>query len=177
MSGPDQQSLVFIASITRTQGLEGAVRIRIAFEDERLFRTGRRVILQLGGKEMETEIESVSRQHGRWVAKFASIISISQAEEWIGAWIAVGKNELPAPEDGSYFTFDLEGCIVYANGQAVGPVRRLLDYGATSLLEVDRNGAEVLIPFAKAYLKQVDTAGKRIDVELPEGLIDLNERH
>ena len=65
---------------------------------------------------------------------------------------------------------------MYASGEPVGTVRRVLDYGQTSMLEVDRKGNEVLIPFVNAYLRKVDTAVKRIEVELPAGLIELNEK-
>jgi 16S rRNA processing protein RimM len=38
------------------------------------------------------------------------------------------------------------------------------------------NGAngEVLIPFAKSYLRKIDVAAKRVEMALPEGLVDLN---
>ncbi len=176
MSDPDHESLIPIASITRTQGLQGAVRVRIEFNDDRLFTPGRRVILGLNGRALETEIVDFRHRHGRWVTWLKSIESISEAEEWIGADLSIRKSDLPEVEEGSYFSFDLEGCTVYRDGQPMGSVKRLLDYGATSILEVDGNGKEILIPFVKAFLKEVDTADKRIEVELPEGLIDLNEK-
>jgi len=38
-----------------------------------------------------------------------------------------------------------------------------------------RAGAkEHLLPFAEAYLVKVDTAGKRIDMDLPEGMLELS---
>jgi 16S rRNA processing protein RimM len=175
VTGTDQESLFPIASITRTQGLHGAVRVRVEFNDERIFEVGRTVMLSLDGNLNETTIEDFRHQHGRHVAKLASLNSISEAEEWVGAKVSIPKHNLPEAEDGTYFSFDLEGCMVYAGGEAVGTVVKVLDYGSTSLLELDRNGKEVLIPFAKAYLQRVDTAGKRIDVELPDGLLEVNE--
>jgi 16S rRNA processing protein RimM len=35
-------------------------------------------------------------------------------------------------------------------------------------------GGEVLIPFAQAYLADIDVDGKRIEMRLPEGLLDIN---
>ena len=133
------------------------------------------MILILDGKQNDSAIEDFRAQHGRHVAKLESLDSISDAEKWVGAQILIRKSELPAAEDGSYFSFDLEGCTVYAGPEPVGTVTRVLDYGSTSLLEVDRDGKEVLIPFAKAYLRKVDTTRKRIEVELPDGLLEVNE--
>jgi 16S rRNA processing protein RimM len=33
---------------------------------------------------------------------------------------------------------------------------------------------EVLIPFAKSYLRKLDLEGRRVEMALPEGLVDLN---
>jgi len=33
---------------------------------------------------------------------------------------------------------------------------------------------EVLVPFAKSYLRRIDIEGKRVEMALPQGLIDLN---
>ena len=175
MTETDQESLFLFASITRTQGLHGAVRVRVEFNDDRLFEVGRTVLLSRDGNLNETTIEDFRHQHGHHVAKLESLNSISEAEEWIGAQISIRKNDLPEAEDGTYFSFDLEGCTVYTGAELVGTVTKVLDYGSTSLLQVDRNGKEILISFAKAYLQRVDTARKRIDVELPDGLLEVNQ--
>ncbi len=155
------------------------VRVRIEFDDSRLFETGRAVILTLEGtreRRVETEIELFRFQHGRWVAKLKDIDSISEAEDWIGGRIWIPQDEWPEAEEGTFFSFDLEGCAVYAEEELIGTVVKVLDFGGTTLLRLDRNGEEILVPFAQAFLKKIDTDGKRIDVELPEGLIELNRK-
>jgi ribosomal 30S subunit maturation factor RimM len=42
-------------------------------------------------------------------------------------------------------------------------------------LKVDRENEETLIPFAQAFVKNIDLDQRRIDVDLPEGLRDLNK--
>ena len=46
--------------------------------------------------------------------------------------------------------------------------------GAAPLLVVRGARGEVLIPFAKSYLRRIDLAGRRVEMALPEGLVDLN---
>ena len=137
---------------------------------------GRCVILNLGDRQRETTIEGFRTQHGRWVLKLEGIDSISEAEEWIGGRILVAKDDLPPKEADAFYSFDLEGCGVYADDLLIGTVKAVLDYSGTELLSLDNDGEEILIPFAKAFLKKVDTDAKRIEVELPEGLIELNKK-
>jgi 16S rRNA processing protein RimM len=47
--------------------------------------------------------------------------------------------------------------------------------GPAPLLVVRGAGGEVLVPFAKSYLRRLDLENKRVEMALPEGLVDLNE--
>jgi 16S rRNA processing protein RimM len=147
-------------------------------EDDAVFGSGRRVILS-GARiaEREAEIDFFRRQHGHCVVKFQGIDGISEAEKYIGAEIRIPAGDLPEPEEGSYYTFDLKGCQVFAaDGDYIGIVTDVLDSGGNRILKVDREQEETLIPFAESYLKSIDLDQRRIEVDLPEGLRDLNKR-
>ena len=147
-------------------------------EDDAVFGSGRRVILS-GARiaEREAEIDFFRRQHGHCVVKFQGIDGISEAENYIGAEIRIPAGDLPEPEEGSYYTFDLKGCQVFAaGGDYIGIVTDVLDSGGSRILKVDREEEETLIPFAESYLKSIDLDQRCIEVDLPEGLRDLNKR-
>jgi 16S rRNA processing protein RimM len=146
-------------------------------EDDAVFGPGRRVILAaVGTAGREAEIDFFRRQHGHCVIKFRGIETISDAEKYIGAEIKIAASDLPAAEDGSYYTFQLKGCRVFtADGEYIGEVTDVHDWGGTEILKVDLGSKETLIPFAQEYLKKIDLDQRRIEVDLPEGLRDLNK--
>jgi 16S rRNA processing protein RimM len=79
--------------------------------------------------------------------------------------------QLPPDE---FFHFDLIGCaLVTAEGQTLGVVSDVQDYGAAPLLVTEIEGREAMIPLAGSICTEIDIAHKRIIVELPEGLLDL----
>ena len=126
--------------------------------------------------EREAEIDFFRRQHGHCVIKFRGIDGISEAEKYVGAVIKIPAGDLPEPEEGSYYTFQLKGCQVFtADGDYVGTITDVLDSGGTEILKVDCEDEETLIPFAESYLKSIDLDRRRIEVDLPEGLRDLNK--
>jgi 16S rRNA processing protein RimM len=88
--------------------------------------------------------------------------------------VRVPRTALGDPGNGEYFSFDLEGGTVYAGERVVGVVAEVLASGGGWTLRLDRSGNEVLVPFVREYLNGVDIDEKRIDVELPEGLAELN---
>ncbi len=107
------------------------------------------------------------------VFKFRGVDSISDAERLAGAEVRVPLSERAKLEPGEFFQSDLVGCEVVEGrtGESLGRVRAWEDSGGAGLLAVEGG---LSIPFARAICKAIDPAAKRIVVELPEGLKDLN---
>ena len=152
------------------------MRVDPILEDDRVFDPGRPVQVIRGTGREDSEIEFSRRQHGRLIVKLRGIDSISQAEELIGAELAISEKDLPKNAAGTFYTFHLKGCEVVAkDGETLGTVTDVLDSGGTPILKVTGKGGEILIPFAEDYLRRMDVEQKRIEVDLPDGLRDLNK--
>jgi len=152
------------------------MRVELIVDDDRLFESGRRLTLQNATGRLDEEIEFFRRQHGRCVLKMRGIDSISDAEFWIGAEIRIPIQEIGPLESGWFYTFQLKGCrVLTAGGEYLGIVTDVLDSGGTEILKVEREKEETLIPFAQSYLKRIDLGQQLIEVDLPEGLRELNK--
>ena len=121
----------------------------------------------------EVAIEEVWEHKGGLVFKFRGIDTRDDAEKLEKSELRIPASERPPAPEGEFYHSDLIGCDVFLkDGTLVGPVAGLHDYGAGGLLDVRRGGKEVLIPFAKAFCVEIDTAKKRIVIDPPEGLLD-----
>jgi 16S rRNA processing protein RimM len=133
-----------------------------------------------GGKERPLELELVREYRGQLVFKFRGIDSISDAEPLEGAEVRVPREARAGLPDGEYYQSDLVGCGVFerVGGGHLGKVTALHEYGGPALLEVRGEGAgePLLIPFVRAICVEIDVAGGRIVVDLPEGLKEVNAR-
>ena len=73
------------------------------------------------------------------------------------------------------FHEQLIGCIVETRaGETVGRVVRVEGGAAASLLVVQGRRREVLVPLAEEICVSIDPGARRIVIEPPEGLLDLN---
>ena len=177
--------MVSIGRLVRVRGnrgeLVGELDSQHPGREERL----QEVTLELGSRRETVRVQQVWRNPaiygGRPVFKFEGIDSISDAEAWQGAeLLVVAEQVMPAPE-GEYSHADLIGSRVVKWKQAgleseelVGVVEGIEEFGGPPLLRVRTEaGREVLIPFAGSICKRVDVASKAIEVDLPEGLLDL----
>ena len=75
----------------------------------------------------------------------------------------------PQPEAGEFYHADLIGLTAQRqNGETVGTVKAIHNFGAGDLLEIEpADGATIMLPFNEATVPLVDVAGGKIVVELP----------
>jgi len=131
------------------------------------------------GEDQPRHIESVWEHRGRLIFKFRGIDTIADAEQLRGAEMKIPLAERPELPEGEYYHSDLTGCeVIDRNGNRIGRVRNWLDEGGSGVLSVEPagNGEDVLIPFTTSICVEIDVEAKRIVVDLPEGLLEINRR-
>jgi 16S rRNA processing protein RimM len=110
------------------------------------------------------------------VLKFAGVDDMGAAGTLAGCEVQLPLAERMPLEGGAQYWSDLEGCRVVQGGRELGTVRRLDPTVGTPVLVVDTPQGELLVPFAAEICRRIDTAARLIEVELPEGLLDLNRQ-
>jgi ribosomal 30S subunit maturation factor RimM len=88
----------------------------------------------------------------------------------------ISPADVALPEEGAYSYAELVGCRVEGSSEAgdsfSGVVKGVEEYGGPPLLDVESNGRQVLIPFAREICKEIDVRNRIIRVELPDGLLE-----
>lgn len=169
MNSPESE-WVTVALLGKTRGNRGELTAFSLSSKPERFENLREVYLFGSGEKYE--VEETWFHLRTLIFKFRGVDTISDAEKLVGAEVRVPLSERAPLEAGEYYESDLIGCEVFerSTGESLGRVSALQDGGGAGLLEV----GELLIPFSKAICVEIDPAAKRITVELPEGLKDLN---
>ena len=94
----------------------------------------------------------------------------------VGAELQVPRSQRAELETGWTYVSDLVGCTVFDHGREIGRIEDVqFGAGEAPLLIVDsQEGNEFDIPFAEAYLESVDVARRRVRMDLPEGMLEIN---
>jgi 16S rRNA processing protein RimM len=116
---------------------------------------------------------------GGIVLHFSGVDSISAAETLKGLIVAIPSSERAALAEDEVYIGDLIGCVLVDVAAAapvtVGEIEEVdRTSGPVALLVVRGAAGEVLIPFAKSFLRKIDLKAKRVEMALPQGLVDLN---
>ncbi|MGA2217982.1 MAG: ribosome maturation factor RimM [Terracidiphilus sp.] len=191
---PQTEQWVWLARIRRTQGRKGEVFADILTDFPERFADRRRLWLiadpesplaKPGAKVSPAPVEAELIAHwlhkGGIVLHFSGIDSISAAELLAGKIVAIPHSRRAPLAEDEFYIADLIGCELV---DVVGPAPRIIGQiedieraaGPVALLVVrsPHSSEEIFVPFAKSYLRRIDLAAKRVEMALPEGLIDLN---
>jgi len=175
--------------VAKTQGRHGEVAVEVHSDVPGRLHAGLRVFALAASSaasgstiagatkdaaRRELKIEDAWPHKSYVVLKFAGVDSISEAELLLGSELQVPLAERAELESGAAYVSDLVGCTVFDRGREVGAVKDVRFGAGEAPLLVVEAGAEFEIPFAQAFLVSVDLEGKRIEMNLPEGLLDVN---
>ena len=196
MTAPEtSQAWTWLALIRRPQGRKGEVFADILTDFPEKFTDRRHLWLVSADSHAQAGAHSTLRpalpasveliahwpHKGGIVLHFAGVDSISAAEALAGLAVAIPRGErAPLAEDETYIG-DLIGCaLVDVAGPEPAAVGLIEDVDSTAgpvaLLIVRGTHGEILIPFAQSYLRKIDLNARRVEMTLPQGLVDLNRR-
>jgi 16S rRNA processing protein RimM len=173
---------VLLAHIVRPQGRHGEVLADIFTDFPEHFAQRKRLFLRppAGGKldaMREARVESHWLHKGRVVLKFSQVDSMVEAENLRGFDVVIPREERMPLQGDAVYVSDLLGVRVIdvSRGGAAeaGEITDVEPEGAAPAMLVIRTpaGDELLIPFVRAYLRKMDIEGKRLEMDLPEGLL------
>ncbi len=172
-----QPSYISIARIVRTRGNRGEVVVDLFTDFPARFDSLELVwLVRTDGSRERMRVEESWEHQGRRILKFAGTDSIASAERLVGAWLEIEATDAVVLPEGTYFDHELVGCSVCSvSGEELGTVREVLRISGNHQLVVAGARGEFLLPAASGFCTRVSVAEKRILVDLPEGLIDLNK--
>ena len=136
---------VALAAVAGAHGVKGEVRLKLFSDSAASLARHRNVYV--GGVQRRLLF---ARNGGKTtIARFEGVTDRSAAEALRGSLVEVDRSALPPLEEGEYYHADLVGLpTVDRNGQPVGTVAAVENFGAGDLLEIELpNGKRSLIPY------------------------------
>jgi 16S rRNA processing protein RimM len=171
--------MVLVGKVARPHGIRGQVVVNpeTDFVNER-FRVGATLWMRDGDVTALT-VNSFRVSGGRPVVGFDGFERIEDVERLAGHELRVPEDALQALLPGQFYHHQLAGCTVETvGGQTIGVVDRVEGGIGGSRLVVSGSRGEVLVPLATEICVDIDVDAKRIRINPPDGLLDLNEvRH
>ena len=148
-------------------GLRGELKITVLSDNPDRFQPG--VAVWLAG---ERRTVTALRPHGdALLIQLDGVRTRDDTEAFRNLLLEVPEEELAALGDGEYYRFEVMGMdVVDGEGNSLGRIEQVLETGANDVYVVESEEGELLVPAIDSVVKQVDVEGRRMVVELLEGL-------
>jgi 16S rRNA processing protein RimM len=170
-----QDELFQLGKIVRTFGSKGEVVFQIDAEILSKIKKLESVFLRINENLVPFFIELLQpRAKGQALVKFLDVDSTEDASLLAGCEIYIPIGLLPNQKGTQLYSIEIEGyTVIDANRGETGTVRKVLEMPQQSLLAIDFNGKEILVPIVDEIVKKIDRKTRTIYINAPEGLIEL----
>ena len=178
MTDAEWDECAVVGRVARAHGNAGRVIVNpeTDFVEDR-FRVGAELLARRGGCVERMRVTAMRVHLGRPIIALDAVATTNDAEAMAGVEFRVRVDDLEPLPEGMFYRHDLVGCRVETTGGAeVGVVASVDGELGASRLVVKASFGDVLVPLAQAICVGIDIAARRIVIDPPDGLLDLNRR-
>ncbi|MCH2215179.1 MAG: ribosome maturation factor RimM [Flavobacteriales bacterium] len=167
-----------LGHIAKTKGFKGELSLFLDVDNPNNYQTLDRVLIDLGGVLTPFFISSIRVKNNSFAdLRLEGVENKDDAVRLSGKEVFLPMSDLPELPDDEYYLHDLEGMeVIDFESGSLGKVSRVIDHSNNPLLEIIKGKTEILIPIHDEFIQTVDKKKLIIQVNLPEGLIEVNKK-
>lgn len=165
---PDKGEPIFliIGRIRKPHGVKGEVLFEVITDFPERIKEG--ITIFIGAQKKEYKVESIRTHQSHLLLKLHGLNTCEDVEQFRNQMVYVRTANIPKLPENEYYHHELIGMSVLEDGKLIGDVREVLETGANDVLVVMVNQDEILIPFIKQVILNVDKKEKTISVKMQE---------
>ena len=161
--------------VAKLHGFKGEVSFFLDVTDPFEYANLKSVFVELNGVLTPFFIQAIQiKPKGFASVKLEGVNSESDAQILLRKSLYLPANDLPKLSGKNFYDHEVVGFqLIDLSYGMVGEIEQIIDLPVNPLIQVNANGKEVLIPFVKGLIQQVDRENKQLVVQAPEGLIAI----
>ncbi len=165
---------VVVGRVTGVRGLKGDLVVEVLSDVPGRLEVGARLALVLpNGGRREVQVTSAAVHPRGAVLRLRGVEDRDAALALRGATFEIPRPAAPVRDEGAFFEYELVGCVcVDRSAGELGVLEDVIENGGGQLLRIVGERGVLLVPFVESFLEQVDVAGRKIALRLPDGLVD-----
>lgn len=164
----------YLGKIFKPHGYQGKVNAWLDVDDPSEYNELQLVFLHINGVLIPYFIDSIQILNNKAVVQFKDVDSLERAEHISNKEMYLPLSELPELTGNKFYYHEVIGFnIVDKQRGVLGSIHKILDYPNQAVMQVFNQEKEILIPINSHVILFVDRAKKEIQIDAPEGLIDL----
>ena len=170
-----KEDCFYLGKIVKKYSFKGELLVKLDTDDPIIYTKMESVFIDKNKSLIPFFIERSSLHKSTLLrVKFEDIDSEEDADKLLKSELYLPLEFLPQLTGNKFYYHEIVGFEAEdLSFGLVGIVKGVNDTTNQAILEIDRNGSEILIPLIDDFIKSVDRELKKIILEVPEGLIDI----
>ena len=171
-----KEDFYYFGKITKKFGYKGELVFTLEVDDIGTYQNLEFVFIEIHKKNIPFFIEKLSiRSDESLLVKLEDVDNPEKAQEFIGRALYLPVGMLPELEKEAFYFHEIKGYeVIDANKGSLGTVGDVIEHPLQHLIQILKGEKEILIPLADEIIKKVDKKKRKIWIEAPEGLTDIN---
>ncbi|MBP5412764.1 MAG: 16S rRNA processing protein RimM [Bacteroidales bacterium] len=164
----------FLGKITKRFGLVGELILFIDSDEPAKYHHMESVYFEIEGELIPFFVENIKvKNSNQLIVKFADINN-DNADDYIGVELYQPISMLPKLSGNKFYYHEVVGFkVMDVNLGCLGTIEEVLDYPAQAIIKILQGEKEILIPVVDPYILNVNREDKVMEVNTPDGLVDL----
>lgn len=164
----------FFGKITKTHGLKGELTVKLDVANHADFKDLRYFLIEDRGNLIPYFIENQKINGDRMIVQLQDVKKVEQAVAFMGKAVFLPNELMPELDEDDFYFKEIVGFkMIDALKGEIGAISDVLEYPTQAVIQVMKDGKEILIPIHDDIIQKVDKKAKTLTVKTPEGLIDM----
>ena len=164
----------FFGKVTKTHGLKGEITIKLDVVNPSDFKDLRYLLIEQNKNLIPYFIENQKISGDKMFVQLQDVKTMEQAVVFLGKGVFLPNELLPELDDDDFYFKEIIGfTLIDEQKGEVGVISDVLEYPTQAVIQVMKDGKEILIPVHDDILQKVNKKAKTLTVKAPEGLIDM----
>lgn len=160
--------------ISKTVGNKGELLMIFDVDDVKRYQKLETVFVEINKQLVPFFITAIELRGNGAKVSFEGIDNTDKAEEITRTSLYLPLSSLPPLKGKKFYFHEVLGFTAidktYGN---IGVIENILDYPTQALFQIKKDKTEILIPVKDEFIASIDREGKIIQLNAPEGLIDI----
>ena len=164
----------YLGRVAKTHGIKGEITIKLDVDDPSAYHDMKYFLLEINKVLTPFFVEKIVNSGDKFFVTIQDIRTVEAASALTGKEVYLPLEMLPKLSGKQFYYHEIKGfTLIDAEKGELGPIAEVIEYPTQAIIQVIKDGKEILIPILDQVIQKVDRKAKKLYVKAPEGLIDM----
>ena len=160
--------------MAKTHGIKGEVTIKLDVDDPSEYLDLKYFLLEINKVLTPFFVEKIVCNGDKFFVSIQDVKTVEAASALTGKEVWLPLEMLPKLSGKQFYYHEVKGFTVIDEEHGeLGPIAEVIEYPSQAIIQVFKEGKEILIPILDQVIQKVDRKAKKLYVRAPEGLIEM----